>query len=160
MADAADREQKRERDREWARRRRAAQGARPHAESLSRKKPWLLVGQSRRTWERKRAAKTSAVRAAKTSFHPLLTEGVRTDEFASTVRAENQLGPTSRPERRAEYVEREGGGRTERVTAKKGVVVSTNGQHCSRLQRALERRRTAEDELVSNVVHLKAVSLG
>jgi hypothetical protein len=84
MADAANRERERERDRERARRRRAAHGARPHTESLSRKQPWLLEGQSRRTWERRRAAKTSV--------HPLLTEGVRTDEFASLEKS-NRVRP-------------------------------------------------------------------
>jgi hypothetical protein len=72
-ASPADLERKRDRNREQARLRRAANGARPHTESLSRKQPWLLEGKSRSTWERHRAAKTSIpVRDAKTSFRAIL----------------------------------------------------------------------------------------
>jgi hypothetical protein len=68
-ADPQTLERIREHERELGRQRRAAQGARPHAESLSRKQPWLLEGKSRRTWERHRAAKTSTqTRAANSSF--------------------------------------------------------------------------------------------
>ena len=86
-ASPADLERKRDRDREQARRRRAAKpGARPHTESLSRKQPWLLEGKSRSTWERHRAAKTSIpVRDAKTSFRSILLNGVRNDEFSSSL---------------------------------------------------------------------------
>jgi hypothetical protein len=56
-ASPADLERKRERDREQARRRRAAQGMRPHSQSLSRTRPWEAEGISRSTWERNRAAK-------------------------------------------------------------------------------------------------------
>ena len=82
------------------------------------------------------------------------------DAVASPVRGAKHLAPASRPGRRAEDVERKGSGRKEMVAEQGRLVVKSNGRHRSRLGKALEKRRAAEEELVSNVVvHLEAVSL-
>jgi hypothetical protein len=84
-----------ERERERSLRRRAAKGARPHAESFSQTRPWEAEGVSRRTWERRRAAKTSTpVRVAKTTGRHILTSicMLRTDEFASPAAAVRHNG--------------------------------------------------------------------
>jgi hypothetical protein len=69
-------------ERQRGRRRRAAKGARPHAESLSRKQPWLLKGMSRATYYRHRETgpstpsreTNSSVRHILTSFCRLRTD--------------------------------------------------------------------------------------
>jgi hypothetical protein len=76
---------KRERDRIGAERRRRAEGAAPRAEyeagSLSKIKPWVELGMSRRTWERRR--KKGLVPSethidASASLHPSYIHGRRT----------------------------------------------------------------------------------
>jgi hypothetical protein len=69
-ADERARERERERSRLAKQRKRRAQGARPHAQSLSRTRPWKAQGISRRTWERRRAAKAS--RPSVTQIRPAL----------------------------------------------------------------------------------------
>jgi hypothetical protein len=67
------------------RRRRAAKGAKPHAESHSRTKPWAMHGMSRRTWYRKGWHKSvhpdTPARGTKTSETPILTDWSVSDEF-------------------------------------------------------------------------------
>jgi hypothetical protein len=55
-------EAEREKERARSRRSRAAKGAKPRAQSLSQTRPWEKDGISRRTWERRRAAKVAASR--------------------------------------------------------------------------------------------------
>jgi hypothetical protein len=62
-------------DRERKRAARAAAGAKPRAESLSRTKPWTALGISRRTWERRRRDANSSA----------ISLSITTDGFASTV---------------------------------------------------------------------------
>ena len=157
MADVADR--KRELDREWARRRRAAKGAKPRAqylaEAAAKDAERQAAGISKATYYRRRKTGPSdLVRETSASVQPLLSRGRVDRRSCVAVRGAKQLGPTSRSGRRAEHVEsKKEVGRKERV-AEQGRLVVTNGQHGSRQQRALEKRR-----VVSKVVHLEAVSL-
>jgi hypothetical protein len=79
-ASPADVDRKRERDREQARRRRAAQGMRPHSQSLSQTRPWEKEGISRTKYDRR----ARRARDEKVLFRPILLRGVRNDEFSST----------------------------------------------------------------------------
>jgi hypothetical protein len=81
-------EAERTKERERGQRRRAAKGARPHAQSLSQTRPWEAEGISRRTWDRrrKRGAETSApARVQISSVRLFLSYSRRrTDEIASS----------------------------------------------------------------------------
>jgi hypothetical protein len=69
-------------ERERARQRRAAKGAKPHAESFSRTRPWRLKGVSRATFYRHRETDSSVL--------PILSRNTRTDEFVSPAAAAPQ----------------------------------------------------------------------
>jgi hypothetical protein len=64
------RARKKERDRRRAAERRKANGATPHAASLSQTEPWKKDGVSRRTWERRRKAAAAGEVDAISSPHP------------------------------------------------------------------------------------------
>jgi hypothetical protein len=82
-------EAERTKERERGQRRRAAKGARPHAQSLSQTHPWELDGISRAAWYRRRGTKTSApARETKTSVRLFLPYSRRrTDEIISSLPA-------------------------------------------------------------------------
>jgi hypothetical protein len=139
-------EQDRERKREGGRKRRAAQGARPHVQSWSRTRPWEKRGICRRTMERHaRVAKTSTpAHVAKTSVRHLLRHGLWTDEFAT---------PPVLPAARASSA-RNGNGKR-------------NGEHGARQERRLPTKQGTSAHPLgtvtprpSQVVHLEAVGIG
>jgi hypothetical protein len=91
--------EKRQRDRDYQREQRMAAGRKPHAESASQTKPWIVAGFGcRRTWER-HGKPTTKTRVAKMSPYISLSKRLG-DTFATP----------SQPNRRSQVLEGVGGG--------------------------------------------------
>jgi len=71
-------EQRRAKKRTRMRELRQLRGAKPRAESLSRTKPWLTLGISRRTWERRRVANSCLVMLSKAAHVLASTKAEKT----------------------------------------------------------------------------------
>jgi hypothetical protein len=104
-ASPADLDRKRERDRERARRRRAAQGMRPHSQSLSQTRPWEKEGISRTKYDRR----ARRARDEKVSFRSILLNGGN-DTFSSAPPASTRNARNGHGKRRPRRHSRQQGG--------------------------------------------------